>query len=58
MRCYDIAPCNTIGEIKEVIKNAILDGDISNTYAEAYALMEREAAARGLTKVRDVAEGE
>ena len=58
MRCYDIAPCNTIGEIKEVIKNAILDGDISNTYAEAYALMEREAAARGLVKVRDIAEGE
>jgi poly(A) polymerase len=58
MRCYDLAPCNIIGEIKEVIKNAILDGEISNTYSEAYALMEREAAKHGLTKVRDIKEGE
>jgi poly(A) polymerase len=37
-----------------VIKNAILDGDIHNDYAEAYGLMERLAAERGLTKVCDV----
>ncbi|MBR2629340.1 MAG: HD domain-containing protein, partial [Alistipes sp.] len=27
MTCYDLQPCSVIGEIKEVIKNAILDGD-------------------------------
>jgi poly(A) polymerase len=43
-----------IGEIKEVIKNAILDGDIHNDYDEAYALMEKLAAERGLEKVCDV----
>ncbi|MFI3282239.1 MAG: HD domain-containing protein [Rikenellaceae bacterium] len=50
MSTYNIAPCSMIGEIKEVIKNAILDGDIPNDYDAAYALMERLAADRGLTK--------
>ena len=54
MKCYDLQPCFAIGEIKEVIKNAILDGEIRNDYAEAYALMERLAAERGLVKVCDV----
>ena len=54
MKCYALQPCNTIGEIKEVIKNAILDGDIRNDFAEAYALMEKLAAERGLVKVCDV----
>ena len=39
-----------------MIKNAILDGDIRNDYAEAYALMERLAEERGLKKVCDVAQ--
>ena len=50
MREYDIAPCNTIGEIKEIIKNAILDGEIPNDYAAAHAMLERLAAERGLRK--------
>ena len=56
MKCYNLQPCSVIGEIKEVIKNAILDGDIHNDYREAYALMERLATERGLTKVCDVEE--
>ena len=54
MKCYNLTPCAVIGEIKEVIKNAILDGDIHNDYDEAYALMEKLAAERGLEKVCDV----
>lgn len=50
MRSYGIGPCRVIGEIKEVIKNAILDGEIPNEYEAAYALMERLAAERGLEK--------
>uniref|UniRef100_UPI0040578E9B CCA tRNA nucleotidyltransferase n=1 Tax=Alistipes sp. TaxID=1872444 RepID=UPI0040578E9B len=50
MQTYGIPPCSLIGEIKEVIKNAILDGEIRNDYAEAYALMERLASERGLQK--------
>ena len=54
MRCYGLAPCSVIGEIKERIKNAILDGEIRNDYDEAYSLMERLAAERGLEKACDV----
>ena len=48
MKTYGIGPCRVIGEIKEIIKNAILDGEIPNDYAAAHALMERLAADRGL----------
>ena len=48
MKTYDIPPSNVIGDIKEVIKNAILDGVIPNDFDAAYALMEEEAAKRGL----------
>ncbi len=53
MQTYGIPPCSAIGEIKEAIKNAILDGEIRNDYDEAYAMMERLAAERGFSKVSD-----
>ncbi len=49
MQTYGIPPCQVIGEIKEQIKNAILDGVIPNEYEAAYGLMERLAAERCLT---------
>lgn len=49
MRVYGLSPCRDIGEIKEIIKNAILDGEIPNDYDAAYALMEKLAAKRRLT---------
>ena len=52
MKTYNLPPSSVIGEIKEVIKNAILDGIIPNDYDAAYRLMEEEAAKRGI--VRDV----
>ena len=48
MKTYNLPPCAAIGEIKEVIKNAILDGIIPNEYDAAYQLMEEEAKKRGL----------
>ncbi len=54
MKTYGIAPCSAIGEIKEVIKNAILDGEIANDFDEAYTLMERLAAERGMVKVLEL----
>lgn len=48
MQTYNLPPCSAIGEIKEVIKNAILDGIIPNEYDAAYRLMEEEASKRGL----------
>ena len=47
MQTYCLPPCRAVGEIKERIKNAILDGEIRNDYDEAYALMERLAAEQG-----------
>jgi poly(A) polymerase len=49
MQVYGIPPSNVIGEMKEIIKNAILDGEIPNDFDAAYAMMERLAAERGLT---------
>lgn len=48
MRTYDLPPSSVVGEIKEVIKNAILDGVIPNDYDAAYELMEQEAVRRGI----------
>ncbi|MEF9950892.1 MAG: tRNA nucleotidyltransferase, partial [Mucinivorans sp.] len=50
MELYGLSPCHAIGEMKEVIKNAILDGDIPNEYDAAFALLEQLAAKRGLQK--------
>ncbi len=49
MKRYNIPPSNIIGQIKEQIKNAILDGSIPNEYDAAYALMERLAQEAGLS---------
>lgn len=51
MSIYGIPPCREIGDIKAIIKDAILDGQIPNEYEAAYALMEQLAAERGLKKV-------
>lgn len=53
MRTYGIGPCKAIGDIKEVIKEAILDGRIPNDYAAAFELMEQLAADYGLVKVSE-----
>ena len=50
MQTYGLAPCREVGMIKEVIKDAILDGTIQNDYDQAYALMEQVAAQYGLEK--------
>lgn len=48
MTRYNIPPCKIIGDIKTVIKDAILDGKIPNDYDAAYALMEQTAQELGL----------
>ena len=56
METYGIRPCRIIGDIKDRIKNSILDGVIPNQYEPAYRLMEELAQAEGLTKVKDTFE--
>lgn len=58
MQTYGLEPCAVIGEIKSVIKDAILDGEIPNDYDAAFALMEKIAAAKGLSKQKQSDKGE
>jgi len=39
MRAFNIPPCKLIGDIKTVIKDAILDGQIQNDRSQAWELM-------------------
>ena len=52
MQTFDLKPCKEIGQIKEKIKEAILEGDIPNEYEAAYQLMLEEGLALGL-KVKE-----
>ena len=49
MEVYGIEPCNTIGQLKEVIKEAILEGQRGNNFEDADALMRKIATEFGLT---------
>ena len=51
MQVYGISPCKEIGEIKEYIKDAILDGVIDNDFIAADRLMRQKAAEMGLVEV-------
>lgn len=53
MLTFGIGPSKYIGDIKEVIKEAILDGKISNEFEEAYALMLQTGKDLGLTIVSE-----
>ena len=52
MEVFAIEPCNTIGQLKEVVKNAILDGEIENSFEAADALMRKVAADMGLFPIK------
>jgi poly(A) polymerase len=48
MKLYNIPPGRIIGEIKEQIKEAILEGDIKNDREEAMDLLRKIALEKGL----------
>ena len=48
MELFAISPCNTIGQLKDMVKNAILDGKIENSFEAADAYMRECAAQMGL----------
>lgn len=52
MELFGIEPCNTIGMLKEQVKNAILDGEIENTFESADAYMRAKAAEIGMFPVK------
>ena len=48
METFNLKPCREIGQIKEAIKEAILEGDIANEYDAAFQLMLKEGERLGL----------
>lgn len=48
MKVFNIEPCHVIGELKSVIKDAILDGVIPNDHDAAYELLLKLAAEKGM----------
>ena len=51
MSLFNLKPSREIGQLKEAIKEAILEGEIANEYDAAYAFMLTKAARLGLKKV-------
>ena len=52
MQLFGIEPCNAIGQLKEQVKNAILDGVIENSFEAADAFMRERAAEIGMFPVQ------
>ena len=48
MQLFGLSPCNTIGQLKEMVKNAVLDGEIPYTFEAADAYMRAKAREMGL----------
>ena len=52
MEVFAIEPSNVIGKLKEVVKEAILEGEIENSFEAADRLMREKAAEMGLFPVK------
>jgi len=48
MNTFNLPPCKTVGDIKNAIREAILDGVILNDFDAAYAFMIEKAAEQGV----------
>src|SRR5690606_643830 len=53
METFGLRPSKTVGELKEEIKEAILEGKINNNKTEAIELMHKLAAKKGIIKTEN-----
>ena len=51
MEVFGLTPCKEVGEIKNAIKDAILDGVIANNAEEAEQFMLKKGEELGLTPI-------
>ena len=54
IRMFNLPPSRLIGDLKERIKEAILEGEISNNREEALSLLRKVAAEKGLKEVENI----
>ncbi|MCP4520300.1 MAG: HD domain-containing protein [Cytophagales bacterium] len=52
METFGISPSKQVGEIKILVREAILEGEIKNVYEEAFPFMVKEGEKLGLTPVK------
>ncbi|QHT68637.1 HD domain-containing protein [Rhodocytophaga rosea] len=53
METFGLKPCKEVGEIKSVLREAILEGHIRNEYEEAFAFMLENGRKIGLSPVKE-----
>jgi putative nucleotidyltransferase with HDIG domain len=52
MKIFNLNPCKTVGNLKNAIKDAILEGKINNSYSDAYNYMISKAKELGLEPIK------
>ncbi len=58
MDTFGLKPSKTVGELKEVLTEAILEGKVKNEYSEAYTYLLKVGGKKGLTVVKTLSETE
>jgi len=54
MQVFNVRPCKIVGDIKNAVKDAVLDGLIRNNYDECYQFMLHEGERLGLKPVQNL----